>query len=292
MSQFDNYEDERRPMISKGGRSSSPERNEGATADGAAVEFVSPPTCLGKLCDPRTLAHRLFILIFMAFISFGSYFCYDNPGAMQEVFMQEMSLTNTEYMALYSWYSWPNVIVCFFGGFLIDRVFGIRLGTIVFSSILTLGQVVFASGAFFNSYWILVAGRFLFGIGGESLAVAGNNYVVKWFAGRELNMVFGLQLSVSRLGSVFNMNSMQSVFDWTNDRLTPGYVALGAALLIACGVCVYSLFCALMMAFFDKRADRILNRAPPVSATELETILLSIELLTLLPCSSRRRDRR
>ena len=270
MSRVEDYEDERRPMISRAGRSSSPERDSSATAEGAAVEFVSQPTCLGKLCDPRTLSHRMFILIFLAFLSFGSYFCYDNPAAMQEVFMEEMSLSNTQYMSLYGWYSWPNVIICFFGGILIDRVFGIRLGTIVFSSILTFGQVVFAAGAFFNSYWTLVAGRFLFGIGGESLAVAANNYVVKWFAGRELNMVFGLQLSVSRLGSVFNMNSMQKVFDWVSERLgetTPGYIALGVALLIACSLCLYSLFCAFMMALFDKRADRLLNRGQQVSVT-------------------------
>ena len=36
-------------------------------------------------------------------------------------------------------------------------------------------------------------------IGGESLAVAQNAYAVKWFSGRELNMVFGLQLSFSRV---------------------------------------------------------------------------------------------
>lgn len=41
---------------------------------------------------------------------------------------------------------------------------------------------------------------FYFGrIGGESLAVAQNTYAVKWFKGRELNMVFGLQLSFSRV---------------------------------------------------------------------------------------------
>ena len=38
-----------------------------------------------------------------------------------------------------------------------------------------------------------------YSIGGESLAVAQNAYAVKWFSGRELNMVFGLQLSFSRV---------------------------------------------------------------------------------------------
>lgn len=39
-------------------------------------------------------------------------------------------------------------------------------------------------------------------IGGESLAVAQNTYAVTWFFGKELNLVFGLQLSIARLVSV------------------------------------------------------------------------------------------
>ena len=38
-------------------------------------------------------------------------------------------------------------------------------------------------------------------LGGENLAVAQNTYAVLWFKGKELNMVFGLLLSVSRLVS-------------------------------------------------------------------------------------------
>lgn len=36
-------------------------------------------------------------------------------------------------------------------------------------------------------------------IGGESLAVAQNTYAVNWFKGKELNLVFGLQLSMARV---------------------------------------------------------------------------------------------
>lgn len=38
-------------------------------------------------------------------------------------------------------------------------------------------------------------------IGGESLAVAQNTYAVSWFKGKELNLVFGLQLSMARIVS-------------------------------------------------------------------------------------------
>ena len=38
-------------------------------------------------------------------------------------------------------------------------------------------------------------------LGGENLAVAQNTYSVMWFKGKELNMVFGVLLSVSRIVS-------------------------------------------------------------------------------------------
>ena len=49
-----------------------------------------------------------------------------------------------------------------------------------------------------------------FSIGGESLCVAQNNYAVIWFKGKELNMVFGLQLSIARVVSI--IQPLQELF--------------------------------------------------------------------------------
>lgn len=49
------------------------------------------------------------------------------------------------------------------GGYLIDRVFGIRLGAIVFSTLVLAGQIVFALGALYNKVWLMDVGRFIFG---------------------------------------------------------------------------------------------------------------------------------
>lgn len=95
--------------------------------------------------------------------SIGSYFCYDNPGALQDTFKSDLDLTTTQFVMLYSIYSWPNVILCFIGGFLMDRVFGIRLGTIIYMFILLIGQLIFAMGATINMFWLMIVGRFLFG---------------------------------------------------------------------------------------------------------------------------------
>ena len=52
-----------------------------------------------------------------------------------------MNVDTTQYTLLYSLYSWPNVILSLIGGVLIDRVLGVRIGTLVFSLLITLGQV-------------------------------------------------------------------------------------------------------------------------------------------------------
>ena len=54
---------------------------------------------------------------------------------------QVMGVSVTKYALLYSLYSWPNVILSVFGGYLLDRVFGVRLGTVIFSAFVCLGQV-------------------------------------------------------------------------------------------------------------------------------------------------------
>ena len=68
--------------------------------------------------------------------------------------------------------------------------------------ILFSGQVIFALGGLINSYALMQIGRFVFGIGGESLAVAQNTYAVSWFKGKELNMVFGFQ--VRNISNILN----------------------------------------------------------------------------------------
>ncbi|TNN01743.1 major facilitator superfamily domain-containing protein 1 isoform X1 [Takifugu flavidus] len=216
---------------------------------------------LPAICDPNHLLHRVVVLVFMCFLGFGSYFCFDNPASLQTQVIKDLDQNTAGFMQLYAWYSWPNVVLCFFGGFLLDRVFGIRLGTIIFSLFVCVGQVIFATGALVNRFWLCEVGRFVFGIGGESLAVAQNTYAVNWFKGKELNLVFGLQLSMARLGSTVNMNIMGWVYSKVADLVgSPGHFTLGISLMIAGVTCLFSLFCALVLGFLDKRAERILHK--------------------------------
>lgn len=59
--------------------------------------------------------------ITMLYYCTGSYFCYDTPGSLQDHIIEDMDVDTVKYVSLYSLYSWPNVILSFVGGFLIDR---------------------------------------------------------------------------------------------------------------------------------------------------------------------------
>ncbi|XP_042878188.1 major facilitator superfamily domain-containing protein 1-like isoform X2 [Penaeus japonicus] len=254
---------------------------------GGECEEVELTGCgASACCDPRKGVYRFSALFFMCFLGFGSYFCYDTPGSLQDQIKDDMGVNTVQFASLYSLYSWPNVVLCFIGGFLIDRVFGIRWGTIIFSSLVTVGQFIYAAGAVTDQFWLMQTGRFVFGVGGESLAVAQNTYTVSWFKGKELNTVFGLQLSMARVGSTVNFLSMGPVYAWV-DTFADGYKTLGISLLIAGATCIFSLACAGILGLLDKRRSKVLhlNLAESGEKVQLRDILtfpLSFWLLCVI----------
>ena len=68
------------------------------------------------------------------------------------------------------------------------------------------------TGGFQHNYNELIAGRIIFGMGGESMGVAQSAIISVWFKGKELAFALGLNLSVSRLGSVINAAVLPSVY--------------------------------------------------------------------------------
>lgn len=207
-------------------------------------------------CDPLNRYYRYLVLIFICGMGFGSYFAYDSPAALEQDIEREMDVSTAQFASLYSWYSWPNVILCFFGGFLIDRVFGVRWGAIIFSTIILIGQLILSFGAFVNAFWLMDVGRFVFGIGGESLAVAQNTYAVSWFKDKELNLVFGLQLSLSRVGSTVGLNTVKPMFEALRP-IASGYTLLGWVFFFTSATCAFSMVCSIVAGILDKRAERV-----------------------------------
>ena len=119
--------------------------------------------------------------------------------------------------------------------------------------------------------------------------MAQNAYAVSWFKNKEINMVFGLQLSFARVGSTVSFNVMVPIYDAVTDYIThsKGHTTLGLTLFIASASCVFSLFCAFILAFYDKRAERILKRSSAqvgetVRITDVKDFGLSFWMISLI----------
>jgi nitrate/nitrite transporter NarK len=122
-----------------------------------------------------------------------------------------------------------------------------RKGILLFQLILTVGQLLFAMGAKSHSYEGMLFGRFIFGLGGDSMFVGMSAIVAQWFRGGEVSFAFGLILSIGRLGSVIN-----------------GFVVPAAAenhdvfyaLMIGFFVCIASTIGAICLIILDWWADK------------------------------------
>lgn len=160
---------------------------------------------------------RWSVLVFVSLTVFGSYLAYDCISPIGPMLTSLFHFDARQIGILYSIYSIPNVVMVFVGGYIIDRI-GTRRAGLLFASIVFIGTVIVAlapslhwmpsfissrlHGGWTTEYLWMLVGRFIFGIGSESLVVAQSTILGKWFREKELAFAFGINLSISRIGTI------------------------------------------------------------------------------------------
>uniref|UniRef100_A0A7S1ECX8 Lysosomal dipeptide transporter MFSD1 n=2 Tax=Hemiselmis andersenii TaxID=464988 RepID=A0A7S1ECX8_HEMAN len=202
---------------------------------------------------PQRPLYKALVLFLQCMLTFGSFYCYDIPGALKSNFFKRFpTLTQLEYNLMYSLYSWPNTVQVFFGGYIIDKYVGVRWGCTICALLGLIGQIMVSIGVQTRDLDLILLGRFVFGMGGETLCVAQSAYVAKWFKGAELATAFGICLSFSRLGSAVNFDISPAVV--TMEGPYGGFVA---AEYWGVAATVLSLLCVLLLNAMDHHADQV-----------------------------------
>lgn len=147
--------------------------------------------------------YRWLVLLWLSITMFGNYYFYDALEPLADVLQKQLHFTDQNIGLLNSFYSIAPILTVVFGGLLIDRL-GIRRALLTFGIICLAGSVVTSLSP---SFVVMAAGRFIFGMGAESLIVALTAAVAKWFKGKELSFALGLQLMLARFGSWLAQNS-------------------------------------------------------------------------------------
>jgi MFS family permease len=187
--------------------------------------------------------YRWTVLVFVSLAMFGNYYVYDSTGPVFDLLKSQLAFTDQQLGGLYTAYSIAAVLVLLLGGYLIDR-WGTRKSITLFA-LICLGAAFLTAVS--SEYLVMLSGRFFLGMGAEPLIVAVTTALAKWFRGKELSFAFGLNLTISRLGS--------ASADWSTAWARPLYANWQDPLWLATAVAGVSVAGAILYYFMENRAD-------------------------------------
>ena len=186
------------------------------------------------LAAPSRL-YRWIVLVFVSLAMLGNYYFYDALSPLADVLQKQLHFTDENIGLLNSFYSIAPIATVLIGGFIIDRI-GARKSLLLFGFICLVGAIITASTPVF---WIMAAGRLVFGMGAESLIVAVTTAIAKWFRGKELAFAFGINLPITRLGTWLAQNSPSWAKAAYGNWQTPWFIGVGFVALCVIGPIFY-----------------------------------------------------
>ncbi len=195
---------------------------------------INPPLQIAK--KEPTPFYRWMVLLFLSIAMFGNYYVFDSISLVADQLKTGLHFTDLEIGQLYSAYSLAAIIVLVFGGILVDK-WGTKKSALIFASICTVSGFMVA---FSSNLYLMLAGRFLLGVGSEPLIVAITVAIAKWYKGKELSFAMGLNLFFARSGTVAVDNSA-SIFPglYSGGYASPLFVAALIGILSLAGILVY-----------------------------------------------------
>jgi len=199
-------------------------------------------TDAGSLSGPSP-SQRWLVLLLVSLAMFGNYYAYDALNPVVDLLRDQRGFSYGQIGALSTAYNVAALLVLLAGGYIIDR-WGTKRAIPAFAAICVAAAALTAMAP---SYEAMLAGRFVLGIGAEPLIVAATTVLAKWFSGKELGFAFGLNLSVSRLGSAST--------DWSTSFASPLYANWQDPLWLATGVAAAGLAAAMLYWMLERRAE-------------------------------------
>jgi MFS family permease len=160
--------------------------------------YAGPMNSQTNNLPPPPMALRWFAMVVISLAMFGSSYIYDSIGPLAKVLADQLRYSDADIGLLQAICSVPSVFMVVLGGIIIDRI-GVKKAGLIFTVICLVGAGLTAVSP---QLPIMLAGRFLFGLGIGSLAIASTTGISQWFSGEKLSFVFGLNLTINRLGSL------------------------------------------------------------------------------------------
>ena len=189
--------------------------------------------------------YRWMVLLFLSVAMFGNYYVYDSISLVADQLKTQLNFTDLDIGQMYSYYSIAAIIVLIFGGILVDR-WGTKKSAIIFAAVCTISGFLTAFG---SNLYVMLAGRFLLGVGSEPLIVAITVAIAKWFKGKQLSFALGVNLFLARAGT-YTVDNSPTIFPGLYSK---GY---GGPLLVAAVIGILALAGILIYAMLEHRGEK------------------------------------
>ena len=208
--------------------------------------------------EPSRL-YRWIVLLFVSLTMGSNYYMYDSINPLERVFIQKLGFSAIQFGWLNSAYAVTAIVTLLIGGIAIDRI-GTRKAITFFAIVCCMGATLTAAS---GRPGMMIAGRAVLGLGGESLVVAATTVIAKWFKGKELSFAFGIKITIARLASVASDNSPT----WANKVYYPhgssGEPSWRGPLLLAVGAGILAIVCSGVYWLLETRATALYGSTLP-----------------------------
>jgi MFS family permease len=223
---------------------------------------------------------RWIVLLLVSVVLALSFYAYDSLSPIKETIQVHLNFSSTDYGLLVSVYSIPNTLLfmVILGGVLADR-WGIRKTGLLAALACVLGAVITAYGAsdifgrggfghaFLGSFLprfsaplkMMILGRFLFGLGAETLNIVVLKILVKWFKGRKMAFAFSLMTIIARMGTAAVL------------ILSPVLIEAGTGWTTSLWGSAFLMFLGLLLLLVYLALDRRMPDAPPAAADDFQS---------------------
>lgn len=193
-------------------------------------------------------AGRWIVLLFVSIAMGANYYIYDSINPLERIFIEQLGFTATSFGWLNAAYAATAILTLLVGGIAIDRL-GTRRAIPVLAFICLAGASLTAATGL---PLVMICGRALLGLGGESLVVAATTVIARWFRGRELAFAFGLKVTIARLASVAADNSPLWARAWYYPQGAAGPPSWQRPLLLAVGAGLIAVGAAAVYAWLER----------------------------------------
>jgi len=149
----------------------------------------------------------------------------------------------------------------------------VRFAVNVFGFIVIIGQGVFTYGTYQEDFDMMVIGRFIFGLGGESLTVSQLPFLAKWFSGTKLAFAWGFAKAAVRLGKAANSFFTPKFYIWSSILYVP--------LLVGLGISTAAWIGGLFLSYLDEKADQQEHRSSSAEGDKKKSLISCRDLKNL-----------